>query len=668
MNDIIMNDKGIWIYDIESFSNFFSYCAINRDTEEKVFFYIHGDINQLQELKEHLHNVKVMIGFNNISYDYPIIHKLLTSKKRFTAEAIYNISQQVIKEKWSSIPEWNTLITQIDLFLINHYNNKARSSSLKWLEFTTRWNTLQDLPYNHYDTITIDMIPTIKDYNFNDVFMTKKLYEDHCKKAIAFRKRMMVKLDHNVLNYSDVKIGEFLNRKSYEKLSGRDYREFKDSRTYHDKFELKDILPKDIEFETDVFNQFYDSIKDEHFYSNQEFDRYIKLPNITIKFAKGGLHSEDIPRIVENTKGYLVELDIGSMYPWTIVSDNIYPRHLGPEWNESIKNAYFYRANTLKPKLKKLKKGSEEYEIINSEQEAYKLSLNGGGFGKLGDKYSWQHDELAKYKVTIGGEIKMLKLIEWLYLAGIELVSVNTDGVVVHFDEFQKAELEKIWKKWEKLTTYTLEDTYYSKIIFSSVNDYIAEIIDKDTKKVLYHKYKGDFEIDKDPHKNNSQRIVPIALKEYFINNIPLDKVIGKIGYEFINSKGEKEKTTIYDYCIGRKKARDQAYHYVEKNRTTELRDKVIRYYIVDGYYSQNKIFKEYRGGKKGQKAKANGTKALEAINKGFNHMLFMNYESKDDYHIDTLYYKQECHKIINVIETNTRILKAPKIVQTKLF
>ena len=66
------------------------------------------------------------------------------------------------------------------------------------------------------------------------------------------------------------------------------------------------------------------------------------------------------------------------MYPRGIVHDGIYPRHLGVEWNMGIKQSYDYRANILKPKLKTLKKHTPEYDEIDAEQEAYKLSMNGG--------------------------------------------------------------------------------------------------------------------------------------------------------------------------------------------------------------------------------------------------------------------------------------------------
>ena len=248
-----------------------------------------------------------MIGFNNIAYDYPVLHKML-AYKNIDNSIIYNISQEVIQDEQSQI--WNPKIEQLDLYLIHHYNNEARRCSLKWLEFTQRYKKVQDLPFKWSENVLEENFDKVINYCYNDVRFTYELYLQS-KNQITFRINMSNKLNHNVVNYSDVKIGEYINRITYEKLSNREYKDFKELRTHHKVFKLKDIIPKDIEFKSKIFNDFFDSIKNESFKSGEEFDRIIILPEIEIKFAKGGLHSLDLPRIVKNTKGYLSELDIG---------------------------------------------------------------------------------------------------------------------------------------------------------------------------------------------------------------------------------------------------------------------------------------------------------------------------------------------------------------------
>lgn len=648
-----------YVYDIEFFPNFF--CIVFRHYKSgKVYqaFEISVRKDERERLLEFLNQENItLIGYNNVHYDYPVIHYLMENPETTLKSWFNYVKRNVIEDDSFIIWESQHLIPQIDLFLIWHYNNKARITSLKWLEFTTRWYKVQDLPMTPNIDVPEDKFDEMIEYCKNDVDFTYN-FTEKSSKAIKFRMNMSEKLGINVMNFSDVKIGEYVNRKTYEELSGIRWKEFKNLRSPRKVFRLEDIIPKDVCFKTKYMQDFLNEIKSKSFKEGEEFDRHLNIGGVTLKFAKGGLHSEDEPRVVKCKDGWsLVEKDIGSMYPWTIISDKIYPEHLGVEWNEGIKQSFNYRAFELKPQLKNLKRGTEEYEKLDHEQEVYKLSMNGGGFGKLGSMFSWQFDPLAKFRVTIGGELKMLMLIEDFAMNDIDIVSVNTDGVVIHYPNEMQELVDDIHSKWEKKTTYILEDTFYNQLIFSSVNDYIAEIINPETGERDKIKFKGDFEIDKDYHKNNSQRIVPIALMEHYINGVSVKDVIGNLNYKFINSKGEEEETSIYDYCIGRKKTRNCTYYVIENGRASSISDKVIRYYISN---SNAYLLKKYTGGKK------EGT--YQKINAGFKVQMFMEFEEKESYNIDTQYYEQECNKIINAIRLGTNEMNSPKYTQASLF
>jgi len=648
-----------YIYDIEFYPNFF--CVVFRKFPSREIYKVFEISTRKDERKELLEFINskgiTLIGYNNVGYDYPVLDFLLENPRTSLSRWFKHTKKNILEDDSFKIWESQHKIPQIDLFLIWHYSNRARMTSLKWLEFTTRWYKVQDLPMIPNIDVPEDRFDELIEYCKNDVDYTYR-FTELSKKPIRFRMNMSKKLGVNVMNYSDVKLGEYVNRKAYEELSGRRWSEFKNLRTHRKIFHLEDIIPDSVEFQSDYMKKFLEEIKTKSFREDEKFDRHLNIGGINLKFAKGGLHSEDEPRVVQCKDGWMLcEKDIGSMYPWTIIADEIYPEHLGVEWNEGIKRAFNYRSFELKPKLKELEYNSEEWEKINHEQEVYKLSMNGGGFGKLGSVYSWQYDPLAKFKVTIGGELKMLMLIEAFAIKGIDIVSVNTDGVVIHYPKEKQSIVDKIHKDWESKTTYILEDTYYNQIIFSSVNDYIAEIIDPKTKKRQKIKFKGDFEVDKDYHKNNSQRIVPIALMEYFIDGVPVRDVIRNMGYKFTNSKGEDEETTIYDYCIGRKRTRNCKYFIVESSRASSIEDKVIRYYISN---SKNYLLKQYTGGKK--------EGDYQKINAGFKVSMFMEYEQKEDYDIDYFYYETECDKLIKAIELGTRRLENPAAPQGKLF
>src|SRR5882757_3257283 len=69
------------VYDIETIAGIFTYSAINIDTEEIVKFVLHKDRFELNQLIQHFSKVKGQIGFNNLNFDYPIIHYILLNYK-----------------------------------------------------------------------------------------------------------------------------------------------------------------------------------------------------------------------------------------------------------------------------------------------------------------------------------------------------------------------------------------------------------------------------------------------------------------------------------------------------------------------------------------------------------------------------------------------------------
>jgi len=72
-------EKKIWIYDLEQLPNFHSGTFMDRDNPENVRVYvIHDSRNDIEEYSKFLlEEVNGLIGFNNINYDYPLLHFLM---------------------------------------------------------------------------------------------------------------------------------------------------------------------------------------------------------------------------------------------------------------------------------------------------------------------------------------------------------------------------------------------------------------------------------------------------------------------------------------------------------------------------------------------------------------------------------------------------------------
>lgn len=648
----------VYVYDLETYPNIFTFVfrLVGKKRELKIFE-ISSRKNDILGLISFLKQRNLrLIGYNNVYFDYPILHYILKNPDATLEEMFDYVQNDIIGSEFPAIPEWEIMIPQIDLYKINHYDNAARSCSLKWLEFSLRWEKLQDLPFKPGTIIPEDKFDYLIEYNINDVDFTYR-FLDECMDAIMFRQEMSKVLDKNVMNYSDVKIGELLNRQTYERLSGIPYKYFKKQRTYRSMIKVSDLVPDYVKYKTPYMQKFLDEICGKSFHIDDKFERHLSFGGINMKFAKGGLHSEDTPKVFKCKEGWtLKEKDVGSMYPASIINGKFYPKHLGEAWYEGIKSLYEERAYVLKPAMKKLDKKSDEFRFLNSKQNAYKLAMNGGGYGKTGSEYSWQYDPFIMLKVTFKGQLSLMMLMEEYSIIGVELISANTDGIVIHYPDEMEDEVNRIHKEWETTTLYILEDTSYAQIIFRDVNNYVAEIIDEQTKKRVKMKYKGCFEFDQELHKNNSQRIVQIALMEYFINEVPVKDVITNPGWKFENTNGKTEYTNIYDYCRGVKKMRTTyGYAFISPDKREDIPDKVCRYYISNSNTKLYKIYDETED-------------RVAAINKGYNVTPFMDHREEEDYDINYQYYINECNKIIEPIERGTRKIGYEEPEQLNLF
>jgi len=150
-----MEDKGIWIYDIETLASCFTYTGYNVHTKQIVKYVIHKDKDEFSDLIGHLlgsykqDKIKMHVGYNNLNFDYPIIHFMIklydklikNAKTNFLYDEtgdqicnlIYNEAQRIItasnNKQFTAIKEHEVLIPQLDLYKIWHYNNPARSTS-----------------------------------------------------------------------------------------------------------------------------------------------------------------------------------------------------------------------------------------------------------------------------------------------------------------------------------------------------------------------------------------------------------------------------------------------------------------------------------------------------------------------------------------------------------
>jgi hypothetical protein len=253
-----------WVYDLETFPNCFTMAIVREDGKHLQAFEVSDRINQtdrilacLRYLKDGKHR---MVGFNNLGFDYPILHQMLqdaiTSKKvgknfSITAKQMYRLAQKQIESFKGdgfghTIKVDEQIIKQVDLFKIHHFDNKARSTSLKMLEFNMRSDNIEDLPFPVGKRLTPSEIDVLLKYNKHDVMQTLKFFESS-KEAVDFRAKLSDQYKIDFTNFNDTKIGKeyFINRLE-QAIPGSCYKMTakgrKINQTPRDRIRIKDCL------------------------------------------------------------------------------------------------------------------------------------------------------------------------------------------------------------------------------------------------------------------------------------------------------------------------------------------------------------------------------------------------------------------------------------------
>jgi len=565
------------VYDIETLKEYFMVVALIPGEPYRAFKVnkyensLDAFINFTEEYKDYN-----WVGYNNLRFDSQVVEWIIRNHDNWhelgnleiTAK-IHQKAQDVIHDaNYDVFPEYRETeltLKQIDLFRIHHFDNKNRRVSLKRLEFEMDLENIEEMPI-HHDQINMseDDITLISEYCFNDVWATYQFYlvtigqTEHPlykgNNQIELRQDIQNEFGIPCLNYSDSKIGDEMIKKYYCQEKNIDYKELPKKGTFRKNITVKNCIADYVQFQTEELKEFLKRIKKMSLSMQDDFKEELHFYGNVYSFMKGGLHTENSPKVFEADDEYeIVDWDVSSYYPAIIINNGRYPYHLGKEFLRGY-TAMFDKRLELKPLAKKDKK-------IKGIVGALKLAVN-SVYGKSSDMQSWIYDRQLTMFTTITGELSLMMLIEAYELRGIHVISANTDGVTIRIKKENLDLMKTINEWWMKLTRYELERTDYQKIIFSTVNDYIAIKTDGEVKK------KGDFLTDFELHKNKSGRIIPLALEQYYIYNIPVEHTIGN-------------HNNIFDFCIRQKASKD--FHYEGLNRARgekTMYNKLIRYYV----------------------------------------------------------------------------------------
>ena len=510
-----------YIYDLETYPNVFTMAVEHADAPIKWMFEIsdwRNDSKQIVEFVRWLADTKArMVGFNNIGFDYAILHQLMQMGQS-DAKTLYLKAQAVIsshdddENKWlHTVKPSDRHVAQIDLFKIHHFDNKARSTSLKALEFNMRADSIEDLPYPVGTVLTQAQAEVLKRYNQHDVAQTKAFYH-HSLDMIRFREELTHKYQRDFINHNDTKIGKDYFVMKLEEAgvscydfgpSGRTPRQ-----TPRPVINLRDAILPSIRFNHPEFTRVLDWLKAQSITETKGVfnDLSATVNGFTFVFGLGGIHGSLESVVVESDDEHvIVDLDVTSYYPNLAITNGFYPAHLGREFVSIYKHLFEQR------------KG---YPKKSAESAMLKLALN-GVYGDSNNKFSVFYDPLFTMSITLNGQLLLCMLAEALMaVPGLMLVQVNTDGVTVRAPRVGMDHVEVVCAWWMHMTGLNLEPMRYRRMFLRDVNNYIGQYEDGSVKR------KGAYEWKAGWHQNAGGLVIPKVAEKVLVDDAPIRETV----------------------------------------------------------------------------------------------------------------------------------------------
>lgn len=560
------------------------------------------DMQNTPELAKHDYLLSTLYKYNipYIDIDVMTIFALNKVGKGVDSNgnAIYfgkSLKQTSINLQWYELLEHELPpISDIDA---HYYHKDARYKGIdndKLNELIDRWDRY----------VITDWIDDIMHYNVNDVFIVCeiiRLYMDEIK--LRYNISMAYKVD--VLSSSRSNIADKLFIKFYSDFSGLSEKQWRGKKTERTAMSFKKVIFPFIKFKTPILQELLEEMKRVVVYSigkkalKDVADKYkdfkylktdnnfgwfeVKLNNLVYTIATGGLHSQDIPRelkskiiynddsstgsqtkadniwdnITEDSYIYC-HADVSSFYPSLMSVYRIYPAHL----NESI---FVKLISWLKDTRIRAKHSKDPYiDGIPKDvlAQVLKIVIN-SIYGKLGFEKGDICDRLAVLKVTINGQLLLLQCCEELELNGIEVMSANTDGIVVKVLKSKKHLYDDIISKWCEYTKLGMDSEEYKCYINRDINNYIIEEVNG---KVSYKGAINPYMYKVDLQKGYDMPIVAKAVVNYFLYDKPIMETL-------------YECTNILDFCKTQNVGRQFHVEFTDKI-TPKVIQRNVRFYV----------------------------------------------------------------------------------------
>lgn len=523
-----------WVtYDAEVFAHDFIVIFKDRATGEYAVFH-----NDNLGVKEYINDESIYCGFNSKSYDQYIIKAICSG---FCPEEVKQVNDWII----GGGQGWQCPLLNGCYFRFNNVDimdDMQMGLSLKAIEGHLGLSIEEtEVDFNLDRVLTPEEIALTIKYCKHDVDCTERLTE--------IRKNY---LDNKVYlgglkSADDVKSLSMTNAKlTALYVDAQRTVEYTDEREYKYPENLrKEFIPAEV-FE--FFDRLYDkSISDDDLFKSK---LNITVGDCPVTLGFGGIHGA-MPFYQEQEQdGRLIRnYDVASYYPHLMTICGYTSRN--------IPDPQIY-ADMLETRMRAKKSGDM------ATANALKLVAN-TTYGAMLNKYNDLFDPLMGRSVCISGQLYLLELSRHLIAecSTLRIVQLNTDGIMVSFDESEYDKVLEITQEWQDRTGFELEEDKIKSIAQKDVNNYVeipeGELFN-DKGKPRW-KIKGGYLVRGIApagafNINNNATIVAQAIVNYFVFGTPPEETINAcddiFAFQMIAKAGAKYR---------------EAYHIVDGER-----------------------------------------------------------------------------------------------------
>lgn len=522
-------------FDVESLPNIFTCVFVYADSGTEWIFEVSDRRNDsvafITFVKTLGQNCQCrMVGFNNIGYDYPLIHHLVCNFPHgFYAQDAYRKSKEIINTPWddrfrNQIRQTQWIVPQVDLYKVWHFDNQARRTSLKQIEIALRMGCVVEFDAPFDEPLPIDRVPSLLAYNRHDVVATWMFWQE-TRKQLQFRDKMTERLGEDITNQSDSNIGSKIFIKELnDHTPGICGSPGRWRQTPRAEIRLAECIFPYVKFNDPGFQKIHHQLsnttitKTKGVFDNLETD----FGGITFVFGTGGIHAaKDGHTWCASPDRVIQARDVKSYYPNLAIRNRVYPEHLSEVFCDIYERIYDERVATPK---------------TDPTNEALKLALN-GTYGNSNSKYSPFYDPKYTMTITINGQLLLCMLAEQLAaVPTLELIQVNTDGVMYAVDRDYLPECDNVSRWWEQLTNLILETDDFDLFAQRDVNNYLARDVKGKLKPKGVFEYQHGLEMPRYESvgdgglwwKNQSNKIIAMAAEKYMTEGTPVADTVNQ--------------------------------------------------------------------------------------------------------------------------------------------